>query len=101
MRCIYDTGPIPGRGDGVAIRPAGAANCARRNTRRNVKVPGFVCVYGTGDGRVVAVIATVDVLKRDAEVKLLIACTEDECRLALATHRQESQDALLIVRPIR
>ncbi|MFN8523709.1 MAG: inorganic pyrophosphatase [Chloroflexota bacterium] len=49
--------------------------------------------------RVSAVIATVDVFKRDAEVKLLIACTPGECEIALMTHRQESQDGLLVHRP--
>ena len=44
--------------------------------------------------QVTAVITTVDLFKRDAEVKLLIGCTEQECQQALATHRQELQDGL-------
>ncbi|MBI3972540.1 MAG: inorganic pyrophosphatase [Chloroflexi bacterium] len=50
-------------------------------------------------GRVTAAIVTVDVSKRDAEVKLLVGCTAAECRLALRTHNQESQAGLLVVRP--
>ncbi len=47
---------------------------------------------------VTAAIVTVDVFKRDAEVKLLIGCTPDEVQLALATHNQQSQAGLLIRR---
>jgi inorganic pyrophosphatase len=49
--------------------------------------------------RVTAVIVTVDVFKRDAEVKLLVGCTPTEAQLALATHnRSTSQGALLFHR---
>lgn len=47
---------------------------------------------------VTGVIATIDTDKHDAELKLLIGCTEQEMRAALATHRTEWQDALLIRR---
>ena len=47
---------------------------------------------------VTAVIVTVDLFKRDAEVKLLVGCTPDEARLALATHDQQSQAGLLLWR---
>jgi inorganic pyrophosphatase len=48
--------------------------------------------------QVTGAIVTVDVHKRDAEVKLLIGCTPDEARLALATHNQPSQAAVLVPR---
>jgi inorganic pyrophosphatase len=41
---------------------------------------------------------TVDLVKRDAEVKLLVGCTPEEAEHALATHRTGSQAALLIWR---
>lgn len=47
---------------------------------------------------VTGAIVTVDTHKGDAELKLLIGCTDDEMRTALATHRTEWQDALLIGR---
>ncbi len=34
-----------------------------------------------GDTAVMAIACTVDLLKRDAELKLLLGCTEDEMRL--------------------
>jgi inorganic pyrophosphatase len=51
------------------------------------------------DLAVTAVIATIDLHKRDAEVKLLVGCAEGEARIALATHRTDSQAAILVFRP--
>lgn len=46
-----------------------------------------------------AVIVTVDLLKRDSEIKILIGCTEDEKLLALRTHNEtEFMKGLLIRR---
>src|SRR2546426_7702431 len=50
------------------------------------------------DARVTGAIMTVDLRKRDAEVKLLVGCTPAETDLALATHSQEQQAALLMRR---
>ena len=44
------------------------------------------------------VIVTVDPIKRDSEIKLLLNCTEDEVTLALAMHRSNQQQALLVQR---
>ena len=49
--------------------------------------------------RVTAVIVTVDLGKRDAELKLLLGCTPPEARAILATHNSGSQAGLLIFRP--
>lgn len=38
---------------------------------------------GTSDGGLDAIIVTVDILKKDSEIKLLIGCTEEEKRLAM------------------
>ena len=48
--------------------------------------------------RVTGVIATVDLRKRDAELKLLLACTPAEARSALAIHQSGSQAAILLWR---
>jgi inorganic pyrophosphatase len=50
------------------------------------------------DPRVTAVIATVSVPQRDAELKVLIGCTSDEMERALATHCQTRQAGILIRR---
>ena len=50
------------------------------------------------DARVTGAIMTVDLRRRDAEVKLLVGCTPAEADLALATHSQEQQAALLLRR---
>ncbi len=50
------------------------------------------------DPVVTAVIVSIDAHKRDAELKLLIGCTEDEMQAALATHHTNWQVARLIRR---
>ena len=55
--------------------------------------------------RVTALLVTVDEQKRDAEIKLLLDCTPEECQAILALHDQSSwggsQAALLIQRDSR
>ncbi len=51
--------------------------------------------------RVTAAVATVDTMKRDAEVKLLLGCTRAEAEIALSVHRNEYQAAILIWREMR
>jgi F420 biosynthesis protein FbiB-like protein len=46
-----------------------------------------------------AVILTVDMFKRDAEIKLLLGCSEEETRTALACSNNETMRAMLILRP--
>jgi inorganic pyrophosphatase len=48
---------------------------------------------------VTALIVTIDLHKRDAEVKLLIGCTADEMQRALETHQTDWQRAILLPRP--
>lgn len=45
---------------------------------------------GTGEKRVDAILCTVDAMKRDSEIKILIGCTEEEKQLVYQT-RNESQ----------
>jgi inorganic pyrophosphatase len=49
--------------------------------------------------RVAAIIVTLDLLKRDSEIKLLLGCTAEEQRTILAMHQSGAQSALLIPRP--
>jgi inorganic pyrophosphatase len=48
---------------------------------------------------VTAVVCTVDLFKRDAEVKLLIGCNSAECDLIYQFHNVHQQRAILIKRP--
>ncbi|MGI6753695.1 MAG: hypothetical protein ACOX31_05240 [Eubacteriales bacterium] len=51
-------------------------------------------------GRVDAIIVTVDLLKRDSEIKILIGCSEAEKRLILASlNDSPSMKAIIIQRP--
>lgn len=45
-----------------------------------------------------AIVFTLDLLKRDAEVKVLLGCTRDEMHSILAVHQQFTQGAMLIER---
>jgi inorganic pyrophosphatase len=46
-----------------------------------------------------AVILTVDAFKRDAEIKLLLGCSEEETQIALACSNNDKMRALLVPRP--
>lgn len=48
--------------------------------------------------RVTSVICSVGLRKRDAELKILLGCTADEARNALAMHQSDGQAALLLRR---
>lgn len=50
--------------------------------------------------RVTGIVITVDMVKRDAEVKILIACTAEEAQMILETHNTGPQSALLVMRPV-
>jgi len=45
------------------------------------------------------VICTVDLLKRDVELKLLLGCSADEQRIILGLHNADSQSGMLVERP--
>jgi len=56
---------------------------------------------GSGPDRYVnAVVITLDLLKRESEIKLLLDCTPEEQRIILALHRIGAQSALLVTRPV-
>ncbi len=43
---------------------------------------------GTGNKRIDAIMCTVDLMKRDSEIKILIGCTEEEKQLVYQTHNE-------------
>ena len=48
---------------------------------------------------VTALLCTVDLEKRDAEMKLLLGCTREEAQTLLAIHNNGAQSATLLERP--
>lgn len=57
-----------------------------------------VWVGSQPDRAVTAIVCTVDLVKRDAEIKLLLGCTREEAQIILATHNSGPQAATLIER---
>jgi len=53
---------------------------------------------GTDGDTVDAVICTVDLLKKDSEIKILIGCSEDEKQLVLATHNDGEYTKGIMIR---
>ena len=51
------------------------------------------------DKRVTAIICTVDTVKRDSEMKILIGCTPQEAQVALGCHNNNAQAGILVKRP--
>ena len=47
---------------------------------------------------VTGIVCTVDLLKRDAELKILLNCTPEEAQRALSIHETEQSSALLMQR---
>jgi ADP-ribose pyrophosphatase YjhB (NUDIX family) len=58
-----------------------------------------VWVGSLPEKRVTAIICTVDLNKHDAELKLLVGCTQPEMRSALRLHNEGGQAGMLVVRP--
>jgi inorganic pyrophosphatase len=48
---------------------------------------------------VTAVIVTLDLVKRDAEIKILLGCTPAEAAMILQVHNDDGQSAILVARP--
>jgi inorganic pyrophosphatase len=57
---------------------------------------------GSDPGRQIdAVICTVDLMKKDSEIKLLIGCTEEEKQTVLAFHNESAYMKGIMIRRIR
>jgi inorganic pyrophosphatase len=59
-----------------------------------------VWVGSLPEGRVTAVVCTVDLQERDAEVKVLVGCTPQEAQIVLAVHNVGAQASVLLERPV-
>ena len=57
-----------------------------------------IWVGSAPEKQVTALVCTVDLVKQDAEIKLLIGCTEDEMRIVEHFHRTNLMGCLLVRR---
>ncbi|KAA3664998.1 MAG: inorganic pyrophosphatase [Chloroflexi bacterium] len=57
-----------------------------------------VWVGSLEEGMVTAVICTIDMTKRDSEMKILLDCTPEEAKTILATHNNGPQSGILLTR---
>lgn len=51
------------------------------------------------DREIVGIVCTLDAVKRDAEIKVLLGCTEQEMQIILNIHNEDGQRAILVRRP--
>lgn len=59
---------------------------------------GIDCWVGSDGKNIDAIICTVDLLKRDSEIKLLVGCTEEEKETLLRFHNQTSLMKGILIR---
>ena len=57
-----------------------------------------VWVGSLPEKKVIGVVFTVDLLKRDSEVKILLGCTQEEMQSISASHQIGMQSAMLVAR---
>ena len=53
---------------------------------------------GTGEKKADAIMCTVDLLKRDSEIKILIGCTEEEKKIVYETHNDSKYMKGILIR---
>ena len=49
---------------------------------------------------VTGIVCTLDLEKRDAEIKILLGCTPEEARRILSIHNRDKQAGMLVERPL-
>jgi inorganic pyrophosphatase len=60
-----------------------------------------VWLGSSGSHALSGIIVTVDLHKRDTEIKLLLGCGEDEIETILAFHNTRTMQGILVSRPLR
>ena len=53
---------------------------------------------GSGEKKVDAIMCTVDLMKRDSEIKILIGCTEEEKKIVYETHNDSKYMKGILIR---
>jgi inorganic pyrophosphatase len=94
----------------IIDRPRGSAH-PRYPEERYLWDYGYLKGTRSGDGdgidvwvgslperRAMGIIMTVDLLKRDSEMKILLGCTHDEMERILSSHNVGKQSAILVKR---
>jgi hypothetical protein len=64
-----------------------------------VQLPPMAKELTFGSARPRPVILTADAFERNAEIKLLLGCSEEETQIALACHNNDKMRAVLVCRP--
>ena len=60
---------------------------------------GGIDIWKSTNGEIIdAIICTVDLMKRDSEIKILIGCSEDEKRIVLEAHNNSEYMKGMLVR---
>lgn len=69
------------------------------NNTSSMDGSGIDVWVGSAEKKVNAVICTVDFMKRDSEIKILIGCTDEELKIVYETHNEsENMKGVLIRR---
>jgi inorganic pyrophosphatase len=58
-----------------------------------------IWVGSLADKRATAIVCTVDMVKRDSEMKILIGCTPQEAQVVLGFHNDDAQAGVRVERP--
>lgn len=53
---------------------------------------------GSGERRIDAIICTIDLMKKDSEIKILIGCTEEEKAIIYVTHNETEYMKGILIR---
>ena len=53
---------------------------------------------GTGEKKIYAIMCTVDLMKKDSEIKILIGCTEEEKQIIYQTHNETEYMKGILIR---
>jgi inorganic pyrophosphatase len=97
-------------GELIIDRPRGTAHPRYPESRYPLDY-GYLSGTRSGDGdgidawigtlpekKITGVVCTVDLLKRDSEIKLLLGCSHEEMQMICSSHQVGTQSALLIER---
>jgi len=87
--CVHPNHPL-------AIYPLDYGHLAGTSSRDQSGID--VWIGGRANQEINAIVATIDLDKSDAEIKILIGCSEEDIQKILSFHNQGAQSAILIQR---
>ena len=68
------------------------------NNTSSMDGSGIDVWVGSAEKKVNAVICTIDLMKRDSEIKILIGCTEEELKIVYETHNESEYMKGVLIR---